>query len=68
VRGVNCSTCRFFQADGSGVTGLCRVAPPVTPQIRGNRVMAVGYWPTVYADDWCGSYTQRDDQIGSITA
>lgn len=45
---ISCRTCRWFD-------GLCCKHNSPARNSEGN-----GRWPTVYHNDWCGKYTNRE--------
>lgn len=55
----SCSTCRFWVAI-DGTHGECRRR---SPQFIADKLQ--GRWPTVAADEWCGSYGIRVDLVAA---
>jgi len=51
-----CNTCHFWWDDRDGEIGVCRARPP-------QRVdQDVTAWPQTGKNDWCGSWSFREDQ------
>jgi hypothetical protein len=53
---MQCSTCRFFQAEQS----QCRRYAPQPTADKKN-----AHWPIVSANDWCGEYQPAEGQAAT---
>lgn len=51
-----CATCRFSMFAKSSDTGQCRRRTPLAAPYSEDE--ALGYWPLISTDDWCGEWRQ----------
>lgn len=62
-RADRCENCQFFEADGVGGQGECRIRAPVgvpAPDGRGG-LTVVTYWPAARPERWCGEWKRLVD-------
>jgi hypothetical protein len=56
----SCGTCRFWKPHAGSKEsqgwGQCKRAPPALPEIKDEKLVLAGIWPSTDERDWCGEW------------
>ncbi len=62
----SCGTCRFWKpAAGSKESrgwGQCKRMPPALPEVKDEKLVLAGIWPSTDERDWCGEWQSTESQ------
>ena len=56
----SCGTCRFWKPHAGSKEsqgwGQCKRMPPALPEIKDEKLVLAGIWPSTDERDWCGEW------------
>lgn len=56
----SCGTCRFWKPHAGSKEsqgwGQCKRAPPALPEVKDEKLVLAGIWPSTDERDWCGEW------------
>jgi hypothetical protein len=56
----SCGSCRFWKPHAGSKEsqgwGQCKRMPPALPEIKDEKLVLAGIWPSTDERDWCGEY------------
>ncbi|MEO1990632.1 MAG: hypothetical protein ABGW78_01780 [Pirellulales bacterium] len=68
---LSCGSCRFWKPH-AGIKeangwGQCKRMPPALPEVKDEKLVLAGIWPSTDERDWCGEWEARSNECGNIS-
>lgn len=69
---LSCGSCRFWKSH-TGIKeangwGQCKRMPPALPEIKDEKLVLAGIWPSTDERDWCGEWEASPKQGSELPA